>query len=145
VCAKERPLTSAVAPLGGRPGVEGGKLSFIVLYGTLGEKVERPGRALRVDPRKRLRGVVAVPEKSVAGRVVDVEKVEVEMVLNLLGLSPGILIRVVDGFEALVLVESEEKFVLFGVLDDCMSEALTEYESLLDGLAGRSMILREDS
>jgi len=101
-----------------------------------------PGR--EVDPRNRLRGVVAVPEKSAVGRV-DFEKVAPEMVLNLLGLSPGILTRAVDGFEALALVESDEKLVFFGVVDDCMSEALTEYESLLDGLAGRSMILRDDS
>lgn len=89
--------------------------------------------------------MVAVPEKSVVGRVVDREKVEPEMVLNLFGLSPGILTRALDGLEALVLVESEEKLVFFGVVVDCMSEAFTEYESLLDGLAGRSMILRDDS
>lgn len=100
---------------------------------------------MRVEPRKRLRGVVAVPEKSAVGRVVDAEKFEPEMVLNLLGLSPGILTKALDDFAALVLLESEEKFVCFGALDDCMSEALTEYESLLDGLAGRSMILRDDS
>jgi len=115
VCAKERPLTSAVEPLGGRPGVVGGKLSFMVLYGTLGEKVERPGRALRVDPRKRLRGVVAVPEKSVVGRPVEREKVEPETVLYLFGLSPGILTRAVDGFDALALVE-REKLVFLGVV-----------------------------
>lgn len=89
--------------------------------------------------------MVAVAEKSVVGRVADREKVDPETVLNLLGLSPGILTSALGGFEALVLAESDEKLVFFGVVVDWRSEALTEYESLLDGLAGRSMILRDDS
>lgn len=90
--------------------------------------------------------MVVVAEKSVAGRVVDREKFDPEMVLNLLGLSPGILTRALDGFAALVLAESDEKLVFFGAaVVDWRSEALTEYDSLLDGLAGRSMILRDDN
>jgi hypothetical protein len=80
---------------------------------------------LRVEPRNRLRGVVALPEKSVTGRLVDREKVEPETVLYLFGLSPGIRTRAVDGFDALALV-GREKLVFFGVVVDCISEALTE-------------------
>lgn len=116
VWAKARPFTSAVEPLGGLPGVEGGKLSFMVLYGTPGEK-ESPGRPFRDDPRNKLRGVVAVLEKSSTGRV-DCEKLEPEMVLNLFGLSPGIRMRAPDGREVLVLADSEEKLVFFGVVDE---------------------------
>jgi hypothetical protein len=115
----------------------------MVLYGTRGEN-GRPGRPFRDDPRNKLRGVVAVPENSVVGRV-DLEKLEPEMVLNLFGLSPGILIRALEGL-VFVLAESDEKLVCFGLLDGWLkSAALTDWDNLLDGLAGRSMILREDS
>lgn len=116
-----------------------------MLYGTLGEK-EKSGRPFADEARNRLRGVVAVPEmpeKSAVGRV-GLEKVDPEMVLNLLGLSPGItLIEAPAGLMPFTLDEAtEEKFVFLGVPK---SLALTDCDSLLDGPCGRPIILRDDN
>jgi hypothetical protein len=55
-----------VDPLGGLPGVFGGKLWVSVFAGTRGEKVlETPGREYKAEERKRLRGVEVTPEKLV--------------------------------------------------------------------------------
>jgi hypothetical protein len=133
-----------VDPRGGLPGVVGGKLCDAVVRGTLGEN-EKSGRPLRDEARNKLRdGVEEMPEKSAVERV-GLDKLDPEMVLNLLGLSPGILME-----PPLILVEllidavDEAKFVFLPV-SWLRSLALKDCESLLDGPWGRPMILREES
>lgn len=113
-----------------------------MVFGTFGEK-EKSGRPLAEEARNRFRGIVAVPEKVVDRSVFGRVDRENEIVLYLLGLSPGILDGAPFGFEALMLDEAiEEKFVFLGVL---RSLALIDCDNLLDGPCGRPMILRDDN
>lgn len=130
VLERMRPLTSAVEPRGGRPGVVGGKLWVRVLVGTRGEKFEVAGREYKAEERNMFRGVEVTPEKLVAfgmfSAACDAADVGNEGG-GLLGLSPGIRLGVVSA-----------------MLDGrcAISDAEMLWESLLDGPWGRLIILR---
>jgi len=127
-----RPLTSAVEPRGGFPGVLGGKLWFseLAAAGTRGEKVCMLGREYSAEERKRFRGVEVTPEKLVdlGTTLLDgaCDMTDADMAGGrLFGLSPGIrLTTMLDGRWAI-------------------SDAEMLWDSLLDGPWGRPMILRD--
>jgi hypothetical protein len=90
-------------------------------------------------------GVEEIPEKSAVGRRVGLDKLDPEMVLNLFGLSPGILIELPGAFVELVADMVDKAKFVFLAVSWLRSLALKDCESLLDGPWGRPMIFREES
>ena len=123
-----RPFTSAVEPLGGRPGVVGGKLWFMVVGGTRGEKA-KAGRLFKPEDRKRFRGVEAEAGMLEDRRVLIVKLPGLE---GLLGLSPGILVVMGLGVPA-AAVEAEKLVGLWLLGGRTKSDTVMDWDSLLDG------------
>lgn len=121
----------------------------MVLWGRVGEKAKL-GRWLRAVERNMFRGVVAEPERLATLRLLSEKLVRVLLLvlllpaLILLGLSPGILVRVRVMLGLLDVVA--EKLVLLGAPDSrAKSVAVIDCESLLDGPWGRSIIFLVDN